>query len=631
MRTHLKLAFLGTIVLAAGASGCGRKMCGDTLFAADGAAGGAKGAAPGPSYNSGAEAPASSDAASRAIAEADIIQLDGDRLYAMSKSGSVAIVDVANPAALSLLGKATLSGEPFEMYRSGNVLLTMSNSAVDSSGNIRPPVEDGAPGEPPTEASNHDDDGAVVTALDVQDPKKPRPLATFVISGQIADSRMVGHVLYVATYENSACFECGPKPRTLVTSFDVSDPTSIKKVEQLEFSSNAPDSYNLAWGMAWKRSIFVNDQRLYIGGHADFDPYGTISTDTKEGIIDVVDITDPDGHLAAGAHLTLPGAVLSRWQMDETGGVFRVISQRGAGRTGNGVAMPEIDTFTVAGPSAISPLGHATISLPRQEGLRTVRFDGTRAYAITFNQTDPLFALDLADPANPKQRGELQMPGWMFYLEPHGDRVIGLGVDRGDPEGSLNVSLFDVSDMASPTMIKRVSFGAKELGEDYAITNYELPEDQDRIQKAFKTFADGLVVVPFSGTSGFGGSGQNQCESATGGIQLVRWQNDTLTKGALLPMEGNPRRAFEKDAHILAVSDSNVSSFALASVSGTSTTPPAPASDVVIGTCVAKTQPGGGGLGDDGYYGDEGGYPRDGYDGVSGGRGYGEGSYATCE
>ena len=31
---------------------------------------------------------------------------------------------------------------------------------------------------------------------------------------------------------------------------------------------------------------------------------------------------------------------------------------------------------------------------------------------------------DLSDPANPAQKGELKMPGWMFYLEPHGDRTV---------------------------------------------------------------------------------------------------------------------------------------------------------------------------------------------------------------
>ena len=56
----------------------------------------------------------------RAIAEADIIQLDGGLLYAMSKSGTISVVDVSAPERLVLLGQSRLPGQPFEMYlRSG--------------------------------------------------------------------------------------------------------------------------------------------------------------------------------------------------------------------------------------------------------------------------------------------------------------------------------------------------------------------------------------------------------------------------------------------------------------------------------------------------------------------------------
>jgi hypothetical protein len=59
---------------------------------------------------------------------------------------------------------------------------------------------------------------------------------------------------------------------------------------------------------------------------------------------------------------------------------------------------------------------------------------------------------------------------------------------------SLNVSLFDVRDGVSPRMISRPPFATPYISEDYAILDGELPEDQDRIQKAFRVFPDGLVV-----------------------------------------------------------------------------------------------------------------------------------------
>jgi hypothetical protein len=512
-----------------------------------------------------------SDDATRAIVEADIIQIQSGLLYALSQSGTVSLIDVSVSDQLALLGQTTVPGQPFEMYLVGSTLIVMSNGGVDTDGNVTTTYETPDSGG-----------GALVLAVDVSTPALPRQLAALQVAGEIADSRLVGDVLYLATYENAACYGCGPTPRTMITTFNVATPTAMTEVEQVSFQSNAPDGYNLPWGQSWKRSIFVNDQRLYIGGHADIDPndFGTVN----EGIIDVLDITDPTGRLVTGARLSVAGAVLSRWQMDEENGVFRVISQLGAGRTGNGLAAPAIDTFQVASAQSLTAIGHTTMQLPSQEGLRTVRFDATRAYAITYNQTDPMFVIDLSDPTNPRQRGALYMPGFMYYLEPHGDQVIGLGIDRTDTNGSLNVSLFDVTNPDAPSMLSRVAFATPGITEDYEILSSEISEDQDRIQKAFHVFSDGLVVVPFAALepSSYTGS---ECADDGGGVQMVSWVGDTLVKDALLPLPGHPRRAFENLGDLVTVSDSNVRAFSLANLDIAHQT-----ADLVIGTCVPSDE-----------------------------------------
>ncbi|MDB4992944.1 MAG: hypothetical protein JWM74_376, partial [Myxococcaceae bacterium] len=263
--------------------------------------------------------------------------------------------------------------------------------------------------------------------------------------------------------------------------------------------------------------------------------------------------------------------------------------------------MPQVETFRIDSTSSFVPLGQTTLKLPMQEGLRTVRFDTDRAYAITYNQTDPLFTIDLRDPSKPQQMGELEMPGFMFHLEPRGDRLLGLGVDRTVAKGSLNVSLFDVSDLSHPRMLQRIPFGAPSVGEDYAILNYELPEDQDRVQKALRIFDDGLIAMPFTSAAlSYSGAG-DACDSVKSGVQLIQWENDTLTKGALLPVRGNPRRAFRRDSEMIAVSDSNVTSFSLARLDRAQQT-----ADLTIGTCVARSLPNQGYYGGDMYEGDGG-------------------------
>ena len=578
MRAALCLA-VSALALTSFATGCSRSKCGSGYLSAFDAPSGSaeKGAAP--SSNAGNPAPTAVDA-SRTVLEADIVQLDHEqnRLYAMSRSGSLAVVDASQPGKLTLLGKTALSGEPFEMYRRGNVLLTMSNRGVATDGSVQKPLAEGA--QMPAEDARS---SALITALDVSDPANAHTLTTFKVAGEIADSRVVGNVLYLATYENAQCYGCGTDLRTLVTTFDISDATAPKPIDQVAFTTPNGGSFNAAWSTPWKRSIIATTERLYVGGLASNQ-----ATNADEGVIEVLDITDPGGKLMRGAKVSTSGPVMSRWQMDEHEGVLRVISQRGAGRTSNGEKFPDIDTFRVESTSSLPRLGHTTITLPRQEGLKTVRFDGARAYAITFNQTDPLFALDLSDPAHPAQKGELHMPGWMYHLEPRGDRVIGLGLDRTDTAGNLNVTLFDVSDLSSPKLVERVSFGPSNMYEDYMITNGVLAEDQDRIQKAFRVFDDGLIAIPFSGGSGYAG---DACKG--GGVQLVDWTRSSLVKQALLPVSGNARRAIRRDSEqmkeLIAVSDSNVSSFQIDQRAAVK-----PTADVVIGSCVTRSTPNGG-------------------------------------
>lgn len=599
MRSIAYLA-LPALVTLIGATGCSGSRCGSASF--DSASSGPQNSAakaPAASANAGAAAPAD---ASRAVSEADIVQLDHEqnRIYAISKSGSLAIVDASKPAQLTLMGKAGLSGEPFEMYRRGDILLTMSNGGSGADGNPVPVILDGDGSIPPAPDAKA---SALLSAVDVSDPAKAHTLATFRVPGEIADSRIVGNVLYLATFEDGQCYGCtSGQARTLVTTFDIADATAPKQIDQLTFASPAGAGFNLAWSTPWKRSIVATNERLYVGGLAS-----PAETTTDEGVIQVLDITDPTGHLTVGAKIITAGPVLSRWQMDESDGVLRVISQRGAGRTSNGESFPDVDTFRIESTQSLVRLGHTTLTLPRQEGLKTVRFDGTRAYAITFNQTDPLFAIDLSDPLNPAQKGELQMPGWMYYLEPHGDRVIGLGLDRNDQAGNLNVSLFDVSNMASPTLVQRVSFGPTNMYEDYSITNGVLAEDQDRIQKAFRVFPDGLIAIPYSGGGTSSGSG---CSAQGSGIQLVDWSPTGLVKHAMLPVSGNARRAIRRDSavakELIAVSDSNVTSFAIDLRDA-----PKQNADVVIGACVSRTTPDGrpvGGGGGGGGYNPNGGY-----------------------
>ena len=98
------------------------------------------------------------------------------------------------------------------------------------------------------------------------------------------------------------------------------------------------------------------------------------------------------------------------------------------------------------------------------EQVYAVQFVGPRAYVVTFRQSDPLYVLDVANPADPKTLGELSMPGFSDYLYPLGDKLLlGVGKDATDAGflGGVKVALMDVSDPTKPSLLNSAVIGKR--------------------------------------------------------------------------------------------------------------------------------------------------------------------------
>lgn len=91
-----------------------------------------------------------------------------------------------------------------------------------------------------------------------------------------------------------------------------------------------------------------------------------------------------------------------------------------------------------------------------------MRFMGNLGFMVTFRQVDPLYALQLTDPTNPRVTGELKIPGYSDYLHPVDDTTL-LGIGQaGDDNGVLRgvkLALFNISDLANPRQGASVELG----------------------------------------------------------------------------------------------------------------------------------------------------------------------------
>ena len=104
---------------------------------------------------------------------------------------------------------------------------------------------------------------------------------------------------------------------------------------------------------------------------------------------------------------------------------------------------PELEILSTL-PNANRP---GEIGKPN-EALFGVRFTPDKAYAVTFERIDPLYVIDLADPADPYIAGELEVTGFSDFLHPvNAGLLLGLGRSA---EGGIKLELFDVSNIAQP-------------------------------------------------------------------------------------------------------------------------------------------------------------------------------------
>lgn len=91
-----------------------------------------------------------------------------------------------------------------------------------------------------------------------------------------------------------------------------------------------------------------------------------------------------------------------------------------------------------------------------------MRWLGDLAIVVTFRQVDPLYTLDLSDPAAPRVVGALEVPGFSGYLHPLGDGLLlGLGehaTRRGRSLGA-QAAVFDLADLAHVRRVSAARFG----------------------------------------------------------------------------------------------------------------------------------------------------------------------------
>ncbi len=83
------------------------------------------------------------------------------------------------------------------------------------------------------------------------------------------------------------------------------------------------------------------------------------------------------------------------------------------------------------------------------ESIKSVSFSGNMGYVVTYEQTDPLFAIDLSDPANPFITDEFKILGYSTYMQKWDEGLLlgfGADADENGIENGIKLVMFDNSD-----------------------------------------------------------------------------------------------------------------------------------------------------------------------------------------
>jgi uncharacterized secreted protein with C-terminal beta-propeller domain len=428
------------------------------------------------------------------VDEPDLVKTDGETLFAVA-DGRLEAVDVRSPKPRLLDTLALDSGWSQELLLVGDRLLVLSRG-----GYWAVPLPAMTARLVPWAPSQ-----SVVTEIDVSNPNALKVVGKLTLDGAYVAARLVGgsarivvtsqvprvlpfeqpaggtpEALAAAKQRNQAIVASSPlstwlptyklrgKTRALVQCNRVRRPPTFAGLGMLTVLT-----VDLAKGLAPVdstalmtdgRIVYASPGNLYVATERWADrPETSAPTKLDSGVTTAIhrfDISNPARTQYRGSG-SVAGVLLSQWSLSEYKGVLRVVSTDTPAWWGAG---GESESFlTTLRPSADALVQTGRVGdLGRGERVYAVRFVGDTGYVVTFKQVDPLYTVDLAEPARPRVLGELKIPGYSAYLHPLGDDLLlGVGQDvdaNGRPQGT-QLSLFDVSDLRHPTRLAQATIG----------------------------------------------------------------------------------------------------------------------------------------------------------------------------
>ena len=377
------------------------------------------------------------------VDEADIIKTDGKYLYVMKATGSVRMIR-AEGKTLEVEGTIMLEAlneTPQEMYVDGdilNLIVTGSRTTLDSDDT----QED-------TYTANTENYTKIYT-YDISDRSVPQLRGTVKQKGTYSTSRKNGDVIYLFTQFYPQINDADQIDTYVpavngarLESTDIYLPEYQNSSSYLVISSvsnRRPDEViDKKAIVSAADNFYVSNDNIYIANAN----WGSDATMTQ-----ILKFSCQKGKIRAKGAADLKGFLNDSFSMNEYNGYLRIVLTDYSGDTQTNALYVLDDVLEVCG---------SITDIAEGEEIRSARFLGDTGYFVTFKETDPLFSVDLSNPADPKVLGELKITGFSSYLHFYGEnKLLGVG-NEVDPETGaytgIKLAMFDVS---NPSNVKQL-------------------------------------------------------------------------------------------------------------------------------------------------------------------------------
>lgn len=291
-----------------------------------------------------------------------------------------------------------------------------------------------------------------ITFIDISDKSEPVVEKILYQSGDYYSSRIIDGVIYTfSLYSVEPYILEQKKLETYIPAVDgeILCPEDLAAYKKSNYFYLVASSVNAdEQSVVDKLALFGGSSTPYVSENAIYDTVWKWGSDADTTL---VKITMDAGKLDFACDGTFPGELLNDYSIDEYKGNLRLVTSyfNEKGERRNGLYVLDSNLNKVSVIKALAP----------DETIRSARFMGNIAYFVTYRVQDyfydPLFAIDLSDPENPKITDYMKLPGFSGYLHPYGEnKLLGIGYDTDEETGIMNCVKFSMFDTTDPFDIK---------------------------------------------------------------------------------------------------------------------------------------------------------------------------------